>query len=318
MSTSYATMFSITAVICVTSYIFRRQISSFLSSLPRLRVTLDAPKLSAQEQAKVAQKTYETDTMTGLYAEFHFGPIAFRAPDDSRRNFPQRCAELAVAAYRDANSNAFPRRIADVGCGTGRSSFEFAKLCRDAQVLGLDYSATFIQVAKNLQTLGSLTYTIPRQGDIPQRRIVTAEELKITAESLKRITFEQADAHNIRKSESKDGDTFDLVLAANLIDRLYDPALFLRNILPRISPSGVLVLTSPYTWLPEYTAKDKWLGARSIDGKDVTTELALTEFFGEAGWEQIDAQDVPFYIRETERKGQYTVAHLTAWRRKSQ
>ena len=37
---------------------------------------------------------------------------------------------------------------------------------------------------------------------------------------------------------------YDLVLAANLIDRLYSPRLFLATIHERLNPGGLLVITS--------------------------------------------------------------------------
>lgn len=45
------------------------------------------------------------------------------------------------------------------------------------------------------------------------------------------------------------------MLAANLIDRLYSPRKFLTTIHERMNPGGLLVITSPYTWLEEYTKK---------------------------------------------------------------
>jgi hypothetical protein len=39
-----------------------------------------------------------------------------------------------------------------------------------------------------------------------------------------------------------------------------DPALCLKGIADAVNPGGILVLTSPFTWLEEYTAKDKWVG----------------------------------------------------------
>ena len=49
-------------------------------------------------------------------------------------------------------------------------------------------------------------------------------------------------------------------LGKYLIDRLYDPAKFLGMIHERINPGGLLILTSPYTWLEEFTERAKWLG----------------------------------------------------------
>jgi SAM-dependent methyltransferase len=54
--------------------------------------------------------------------------------------------------------------------------------------------------------------------------------------------------------------TFDAVLAANLLCRVPDPAVCLKGIADAVNPGGILVLTSPFTWLEDYTAKAKWVG----------------------------------------------------------
>lgn len=50
------------------------------------------------------------------------------------------------------------------------------------------------------------------------------------------------------------------VLAANLLCRLPDPSIFLRRLPSLIKPGGVLVLVSPYSWLPAWTDQQHWLG----------------------------------------------------------
>jgi len=104
------------------------------------------------------------------------------------------------------------------------------------------------------------------------------------------------------------------VFAGNLIDRLYDPALFLREIAERILPAGLLVITSPYTWLEEYTPKDKWLGGRREHGEPLTSFAGLERCL-ESGFSLVARSDVPFVIRETARKHQHTTAEMTVWRR---
>jgi len=123
------------------------------------------------------------------------------------------------------------------------------------------------------------------------------------------VEFWQGDAHNLKPQFTG----YDLVLAANLIDRLYEPARFLSRVHERLNPGGLLVITSPYTWLEEFTPKDKWLGGKKVDGENVTTldglHAALEDRFTPLG----RPRDVEFVIRETARKFQHTVAQLTVW-----
>ena len=87
-----------------------------------------------------------------------------------------------------------------------------------------------------------------------------------------RVLFMQGDACNLKPIYTD----YDLVFAGNLIDRLYDPALFLDGIASRILPGGLLVITSPYTWLEEYTPKAKWIGGRREHGEPLSTFAGLS------------------------------------------
>ena len=54
----------------------------------------------------------------------------------------------------------------DIGCAVGRTSFEMTRTFD--YVLGLDYSARFIQVASMLQTLDAVPYKLTVEGEIQQ------------------------------------------------------------------------------------------------------------------------------------------------------
>lgn len=88
-----------------------------------------------------------------------------------------------------------------------------------------------------------------------------------------------------------------------------------------MAPGGVLVITSPYTWLAEFTPREEWLGGGyptvSADGTEkftTTFEALKTELLGD--FELVHHSHMPFFIRETGRKNQFTLAHATVWRRK--
>ena len=102
------------------------------------------------------------------------------------------------------------------------------------------------------------------------------------------VRFERGDACDLRA----DLGTFDLVLMANLIDRLPDPAKCLARLPGLISSGGWLVITSPYTWLEEYTPRERWL-----DGGGRGTFEALRERLAK-DFELGEVFDLPFLIRE--------------------
>lgn len=79
--------------------------------------------------------------------------------------------------------------------------------------------------------------------------------------------------------------TFDAVLAANLLCRVPDPQTCLQGIADAMNPGGVLVLTSPFTWMEDYTAKSKWVGGRvGEDGKPLRCADALRAAMAELGF----------------------------------
>lgn len=75
------------------------------------------------------------------------------------------------------------------------------------------------------------------------------------------------------------------MLAANLLCRVPDPQACLQGIADALNPGGVLVLTSPFTWMEDYTAKSKWVGGRVDEaGKALRCADALKQAMGELGF----------------------------------
>ncbi len=246
---------------------------------------------------EIKNEVYETDSSVSQYCEFHYGVEYFGVP-----NFPKQVAEICGELVKSRPH----ARALDLGCATGRSSFELARFFD--HVTGVDFSARFIRVGHEMQQTGTILYTMAEEGEL-----VTYHEKNLKDFGLEqlqdKVEFWQGDAHNL-KTQFTD---YDLVLACNLIDRLYNPAKFIEHILRRIKPGGLLVLLSPYTWLEEFTPKDNWLGGRKVDGENVMTldglRRELEPVFTLVG----DPKDVPFVIKETARKFQHTVSQMTVW-----
>jgi len=198
----------------------------------------------------------------------------------------------------------------DIGCATGRASFELAR--HFEAVTGMDYSARFIDVALQLTSGEDFRYVVPEEGDLVEYRQVRLKEFGLEAEQAQRIQFVQGDACNLKPQP----DRYDLVLASNLIDRLRQPKRFLQDVTPMIRAGGLLVLSSPYTWLEDFTPKENWLGGVRENGEALTTYQALQRLLRDAFDEVAPPQDVPFVIRETARKFQHTQAQVTFWRKR--
>jgi len=244
---------------------------------------------------------YEDDALLAQYAEFHFGAAYFDVP-----NFPERVAQIAL----EVTQGRPLRRALDIGCAVGRSSFALAQGGFES-VAGVDFSARFINLADALIQDGLVRYALTDEGELQSFREVSLAALGYN-ETAQRVSFWQGDACNLKPTLTG----FDLVLAANLIDRLYDPRKFLEEIGQRMVSGGVLVLTSPYTWLADHTPRERWLGGFKRDGERYTTLDALHELLAKDFVPIGAPQDVPFVIRETARKFQHSVAQLTCWERR--
>ena len=255
--------------------------------------------ISEQELEIQAQdNVYETDDLIAQYCEFHYGNEYF-----SVKNFPVTCVQALMKNVQ--TNNITKDRALDLGCAVGRSSFELAKNFQ--HVDALDFSARFVQQGAKLQEHNRLRYTVPVEGEIVEYREVLLDKLGY-GEVKDRIDFLQGDACNLKPQFTD----YNVVFAGNLIDRIYDPALFLRDIEDRIVPGGLLVLTSPYTWLEEYTDKSNWVGGKKVNGENLSTLDALKQQLADS-FAFEEALDVPFVIRETARKYQHTLAQMTIW-----
>lgn len=244
--------------------------------------------------------SYESDTQVSQYCDFHYGPKHFGV-----ENLALSLVEKALSLHDKTKM----KRVLDLGCAVGRTSFELSKYFES--VTGLDFSARFIQVGTHLQEGGHISYRSVIEGDIAEIKAVDLKTLGYE-QTASKIEFKQADACNL-KAHFTD---YDLVIASNLIDRLYEPARFLEDIKHRVNSGGTLVICSPYTWLEEFTAKEHWLGGYiKEDGSAVRTIDALKAHLEDA-FELIEApSDLAFVIRETERKFQHTVAEVSVWKR---
>ena len=242
---------------------------------------------------------YESDDAIAQYLLFHYGTPEQICPllPEARAacGFPARTVSESIK-HIDLRHRA---RALDLGCAVGRSSFELARHFDD--VLGLDFSARFVAEAQRLRRDRSATIRVPREG-------ATTDEIHLQLPDELRgesIRFARGDACDL----PADLGAFDLVLMANLIDRLPDPAKCLARLPQLVAPDGWVIITSPYTWLEEYTPRAKWLG-------DGTNTLAALRENLSPHFTSEKVFDLPFLIREHRRKFQWSIAEVSLWRRR--
>ncbi|HEY0256337.1 MAG TPA: putative 4-mercaptohistidine N1-methyltransferase [Candidatus Methylacidiphilales bacterium] len=248
----------------------------------------------------MAADFYETDAAVEQYLLFHYGTSEQICPllPEARNacGFPVRCV---TEPLRDAAVGKRGRAL-DLGCAVGRSSFELRR--HFDEVTGIDFSSRFIAAAQEMQHRRQVTVRAHREGPVyDELTLKLADDVPTDG-----VHFEQGDACALRSDLGK----FDLALMANLVDRLPDPARCLAHLPDLIHPQGWLIITSPYTWLEEYTPRAKWL-----DGNRRGTLDALRELLA-PGFDLHHVLDIPFLIREHRRKFQWSIAEATVWQRR--
>jgi putative 4-mercaptohistidine N1-methyltranferase len=246
---------------------------------------------------------YETDALVAQYLLFHYGSAADQCPFENGPKealfYPIRCVTEFMAGIGRVE------RALDLGCAVGRSTFELTRWAN--QSIGIDLSKRFIQAAKEVQMEGVARFERLERGEIK-----TAIEQRLP-DSIDRTkaSFEVGDATALRE----DIGTFDVVLAANLIDRVQQPGRLLGSFERLISTGGFLILASPYTWLDEFTPKSEWIGGKySADGAPQEIGKELEKALG-PNFVSKEKKDLPFLIREHARKYQWSVAQATLWRK---
>jgi len=252
------------------------------------------------EEMTIEENIYESDALVSQYCNFQYGDEHFGVP-----NFAVKCAEFALEYAKGTPM----KNALDLGCATGRASFELAR--GFDSVTGIDFSARFVQVGLDLKNKGEIHYERVVEGDIVSTESCSIDDLGYR-DIADNVEFWQGDACNLRAHFSG----YDLIMATNLIDRLYEPLLFLEEVHLRLDEGGYLILTSPYTWLEEYTKKEFWLGGYRDEEGNVVGSLEGLKKVLLPNFELVATHEIPFVIAETARKYQHTISQMSVWKKR--
>jgi len=241
-----------------------------------------------------AAQVYESDRTLGEYLLFHYGSEEQQFPWEKGPKDALYFTTRSVLELIDQGSKI--NTALDLGCAVGKSSFVLAEFSK--KVLGIDYSKSFIGAAQTILEEGRLDYQFHEEGT---HWVSSSAWMNQPPDH---ISFEVGDACELRSDIGE----FDLVHAANLLCRLPDPMALLSRLPELVQPGGQLLLTTPLTWLEDFTPREKWLG----DGDSAS---ALKNILQDSFDLEVE-KNLPFLIREHRRKFQYTVALGMRWRRK--
>jgi len=264
------------------------------------------------------ENVYDDQSSLDMYMLLHYGssedtlaPFALNAgaPLGALR-FPQRCAEFVAEALKKTGGQM--KSALDVGCAVGGSSFHLAALGFKS-VSAFDLSSGMIRQANSVKAALSsgrdVAFSVPVEGT---KRLTVNADLKRYHKVRDRVDFFVEDACNL--PQKLVSESFDAVFGANLICRVPDPLKCLNDLNKALKPGGVLCLTTPFTWMEQFTPSDKWLigqhGESSFD--------ALQRQLEALGFKLISRRPMPFLIRETGRKFQFVVAEGSAWQKRNE
>jgi len=246
---------------------------------------------------------YETDEQLNEYLVFHYASLEQTLPWDfgprQAFGFHARLAQCIDASKLPADSRAL-----DLGCAVGRTSFELSRIC--SEVLGIDFSHRFIEAADAIRQSEEIPLMLKREGrlgDAVTNRLVDGVHPE-------RVRFLQGDAEALPDSIGR----FDAITFANVLDRLPHPRVALDNLARIANPGAQLVVCSPFTWWDEFTAPGERLGGYMRDGREVTSHDSIVAAL-EPQFALQETCDLPFLIREHERKYHFSVAQTSIWKR---
>ncbi len=239
---------------------------------------------------------FETQPEISQMLHHHFGETGDTYNDDLLR-----IAEFVGGMVRKKG------KALDLGCGTGRLTFELAKHFQ--HVDGIDFTARHIQHALQMKEQGQVRYAMQSEGELQHYFEVTQADLGIKP-YLDKVNFVQGDAHNLKPQFTG----YDLVVCHRLLEYLYDPAAFLSKISERINGQGYLLLSSTYDWQQQGIEQAKWLGGFKRDGENLTGFEGLQEHLS-CHFELVERQEVETRFRINDRHMILFNNDVTVWRK---
>ncbi|MBV5279525.1 MAG: 5-histidylcysteine sulfoxide synthase [Campylobacteraceae bacterium] len=248
-----------------------------------------------ESDAKIETKSvfYEMDFALSQLCDAHFG--------DNR--YFEAIAQVCLGLSGEKT------KALEIGCGVGRATYALAKTFD--KVHGVEFTARVVRLATSFKESGKLKYALKEEGELALFVEKNLADFGITDEPRK-VEFWQGDPHNLKPYF----DGYDLVLANDVLDTLYDPKLFLHNIKERINQDGFLVITSAYDWDESKTPRNKWLGGFKKNGEKYSTFDALNELLA-PDFELINTPNaIVSCVRESQRKEVCKSLHVSIWKKR--
>jgi 5-histidylcysteine sulfoxide synthase/putative 4-mercaptohistidine N1-methyltranferase len=275
-------------------YAFRRHFTQHAGFRTIATDSSDIPTIEVNQ--------YEINADICQQLESHYGADHLTAG-----NYLQQISTMVkgcIDKYQTSTS-----KLLDLGCSVGRCAFELAQYFD--QVDGVDFSTAVIQHGVKLQNNQSVKYTSKNEGDIVDFKEVDLSLLKLSQHSSK-VKFLQGDASNL-KSVFKD---YDIILAQHVLEKSYDPGLFLKNVAQRLNSGGLLIIVSDYQFTDQVTDKSKWLSGIKVNGENVCGLDGIAPRLAD-DFNLVEQQELTRVLKENQRNFKVSQCQLTVWQLKT-
>lgn len=214
--------------------------------------------VQSEQALQISTDEYEKDAEVAQSCAFNY--------EEASLGFDQFQKALAQICIKQT-AGLTGLNMLDLNCDTGRTAFELAE--HFDQLIGIDFSTRFIQMAIQLQEKGFIRYITKDEGELLHYKDVQLSKLGLTKTD--NLQFVQADANNLKTIYKG----YDMVLAVNLLEELYAPDRFLASIHERLNDKGILILGSTYDWEKNNIKREHWLGGFKEDGEPLTPFEAI-------------------------------------------
>ncbi|MFQ3234812.1 MAG: 5-histidylcysteine sulfoxide synthase/putative 4-mercaptohistidine N1-methyltransferase [Paraglaciecola sp.] len=221
---------------------------------------------------------------------------------------PEHDLQQVLAMCKEAAKELPPNAKAlDMGCGGGRLAFELSRYF--GHVDGIDFTARNIQHCLQLKEQGQIRYALPSEGELQQFFEVNLEQLGFQ-HTPANLHFAQGDGHNL-KSQFSD---YDLIVCHRVLDKLYDPRVFIDALLSRLTANGQLILTCAYAWDETVTEQKNWLGGFKNNGENQSSADHLKSVLAES-CELLSETQINSDYQLDSRNSHRACNHVTVWRK---
>ena len=162
-----------------------------------------------------------------------------------------------------------------------------------------------------LQEKGFIRYIVKDEGELVFYREIVLSDTALKSEKGK-IIFMQDNPNNLKPIYN----SFDVIVAPNVLEELTCPILLLKNIHERLNSNGLLVLTSTYDWELNNIKREHWPGGFKKDGEPVTSFEGIKNIL----CEHFELIKTPFDLLKISKHSSRTIVtkkcELSFWRLK--